>query len=260
MNRALRIASCMAENAMPFARAVADYLDRRLGAAVEFVEDIPWQEREQALYRGEIDLCWICGLPYARQRDARPGSVEPLAAAVPKAPRYAGRAVYFSDVVVRAGSAAMGLDDLRGARWAFNEPNSHSGHNVLLAHVGASFFGALEEAGSHEEAIRRVVGGASDAAAIDSTVLETELRRRPGIGRGLRVVASLGPSPAPPWVCSGGLPAAVRAAVADALAGMHRDPSGGAILAEAGLSRVARVADSDYDPIRRLDAKCGLEI
>jgi len=253
MSVALRVASCMAENAMPFARALAAWLGGRLGAAVEFVEDVPWQEREQALYRGEIDLCWICGLPYARRRDAGV-ALEPLAAAVPAHRRYAGRAAYFSDVVVRADFPARRFDDLRAARWVFNEPNSHSGYNALLAALG-SVPSRLEPAGSHQHALARVLDGSADAAAIDSTVLETELRVSPGLASRLRAVASLGPSPAPPWVARTSLPAGLRAAISDALVTMHETDEGAEILAAAGLRRLAAVTDTDYDAIRALDVR-----
>jgi len=258
MRRVLRVASCMADNAMPFPRELSAWLGARLGLEARFVDDVPWQERERALYHGEIDLCWLCGLPYARRRDAFPASLEPAVAAVPAAERYRGEAIYFSDVIVRAGYPARGLGELRGARWTFNERNSHSGYNAVLAHLartGAApgFFGALAESGSHQEALRRVLAGGADAAAVDSTVLETELRREPALARRLRVVGSLGPSPAPPWVFSGAVEAELRAASVERLVRMHLDARGRAILAAADFARLVKASDPDYDPIRRDD-------
>ena len=55
-----------------------------------------------------------------------------------------------------------------------------------------------------------IATGQLDASAIDSMVLEMELRRNPVLGRSLRVVETCGPSPAPPWVVSRRLPSSVR--------------------------------------------------
>ena len=103
---------------------------------------------------GEIEVAWICGLPYVRRAD-RPGcAVELLAAPVMQAPRYQDRPVYFSDVLVRRESAYQNFSDLRGARWAYNEPNSQSGYHITCytlaqLHTDGRFFGHAIQAGSH---------------------------------------------------------------------------------------------------------------
>ena len=60
----LLLTSCMSEAADPFCRTLADYLAERLGMDVSFVDDIPWQERLERLYTGEIQAGWVCGLVY----------------------------------------------------------------------------------------------------------------------------------------------------------------------------------------------------
>ena len=92
--------------------------------------------------------------------------------------RYQDRPVYFSDVVVRRDRAHFeSFVDLRGASWAYNEPRSHSGFNVVRAYLAESghlddFFGAVVESGAHSESLEMVLSGRVDGAAIDSTVLE----------------------------------------------------------------------------------------
>ena len=108
-------------------RELAAYLEGRLGRPVRAALDPPWQERERMLVAGQAHLGWICGLPYVRLA----GVLEPLAAPVMAAPRYQNRPVYFSDVVVRREDPFRRLEDLRGAAWAYNEPNSHSGYGVV---------------------------------------------------------------------------------------------------------------------------------
>jgi phosphonate transport system substrate-binding protein len=113
-------------------------------------------------------------------------------------------------VIVPAGSPARSLADLRGARWAYNEPSSWSGYWVTLARVGAwDYFGSVTAAGYHQEALRMVARGAVDGAAIDGQVLAVELSRDPDLRAQVQVVETLGPAPIQPVVVRAGLDPAV---------------------------------------------------
>ena len=69
MKAALRIASCMAPNADRMCSALVGYLSSRLRWKIELVHHVGWTERERLFDAGEIDLCWICGLPYIEKAD-----------------------------------------------------------------------------------------------------------------------------------------------------------------------------------------------
>jgi phosphonate transport system substrate-binding protein len=259
----LLLASLMADNAAAFCSDLARFLTGRLGATVRVLDDVPWQERERRLYRGDAQLGVVCGLQYvyAVDRGERPG-VDPLCAPVMRRPRYGDRPIYYSDVVVRRASAARSLADLRGATWAYNEPTSHSGYNLpryvlAVRGQGADFFGRTVESGAHQRSLRLVLDGTVDAAAIDSTVLERELRLHPELAGRLRVIETLGPSPIPPLVVSRTLPAPLRARLAGLLLAMHRDRDGLAVLAAAEVARFVPVAEDDYEPIRRMARVAG---
>jgi phosphonate transport system substrate-binding protein len=203
----LKLASWMAENAEPFCAAVADHLTEELHIAVEYVNDGPWQERERRFDAGMIQILWLCGLPYVEKADQCGLDTELLAVPVPVGERYRGRPAYFSDVIVRNDSQYESLFDLRGARWAYNEPRSHSGYNVVRAYLAEfaqhqEFFGAAIESGAHSASLEMVLSGAVDGAAIDSTVLEWYFAHDDERAARLRVLDTLGPSPMPPWVVS----------------------------------------------------------
>jgi len=251
----LRITSCMADNAEATCRAISRWLGERLGLATEFVDCIPWQERERELDAGRIHLCWICGLPYVRKADALPPQVEACVAPVMALPRYAGAPVYYSDIVVHRDSPYRDFADLRGSSLAYNEPDSHSGHNVLrhrLAELGETggYFGRAIESGAHQASLRMIADGRIDASAVDSTVLEAEIARDPALVKALRVIGTLGPSPMPPWVLHRALDPALRAGIRDGLLVMHTDPAGRHILAQWGIAHFVTVDNTHYDPIR----------
>lgn len=251
--------SCMAPVADRFVGALADLIGRRLAIETRFVQEIPWQQREQWLDEGRIQLGWLCGLPYVWKvdRGSQAAPLDLLAAPVYEGRRYAGRPVYFSDVVVRRDSPFHHFEQLRGASWAYNERRSHSGYwltRYILAQRGldGDFFGRVVGAGSHERSLQKIVAREIDAAAIDSTVLELVLERQPALDQQIRVLESWGPSPIPPWLVHGRTPPALREALRSVLLQMHEDEEGRAVLRLAHMARFVTVRDEDYDPIRQM--------
>jgi phosphonate transport system substrate-binding protein len=256
----LSLTSIQAPNQDWIAAALAGYLGRKLGINCEFIENPPWQEREQMLTAGQINMSWICGLPYVQKIDREGAQIELLAAPVMRNARYQGKPIYYSDVIVRRESSFKSFEDLRAGRWAYNEPNSHSGYNLtryMLAQMGEldGFFEVLTEAGSHQSALQMLLDGKIDGTSIDSTVLEIELKKRPEIADHIRTIAIWGPSPIPPWVIHKKVPADMRATIRRTLLGMESDLEGKALLAELGMKRFTRVSDADYDPIREMARK-----
>lgn len=250
----------MAENTEALCRSIAEIIEIEVGIPTEYVTGIPWQERERLFDLGEIQILWLCGLPYVDKADLANSDMELLAVPVPAGARYHGRPVYFSDVVVRRRSSFESFVDLRGASWAYNEPRSHSGFNVVrayLAEIGQSkgFFGSVVESGAHSNSIELILSGAIDGAAVDSTVLEWLLSQRADLDDQLRVIDTIGPSPIPPWVISTKLSGSLRAQVRQAVLTLHLSPVGRAALGGAQLAKFTFAHDCDYDPIRRMARK-----
>ena len=78
----------------------------------------------------QIQVLWLCGLPYVRKAQFKDFAIELLAVPIPLGSRYRAEPIYFSDVVVKRESRFRSFYDLRGSSWAYNEPMSHSGFNV----------------------------------------------------------------------------------------------------------------------------------
>lgn len=172
----LTFTSCMAPNSDDTTRKITEYVGQKLNMQTTFINDVSWQERERLFDAGEIQVCWICGLPYVWKADEEHSEIELLVVPVMASERYKGQPVYYSDVVVHRTSHYEHFTDLANTTWAYNEPRSHSGYNVTryyLAQKGlpGTYFGKVIEAGSHETALQMILDHEIDAAAIDSTVL-----------------------------------------------------------------------------------------
>lgn len=258
MMQRLRISSCMAPNMETMVAGVADWLAGQLDRPVEFVQGVGWRQREAMFDRGEIDMLWICGLPYVWKADDPARSVRLVAAPVMAAERYQDQPVYFSDVVVAREAPFQTFADLAQARWAINEPNSHSGYNLTryyLAEHGLdwTYFRSVLPAGSHEACLMALLAGDIDAAAIDSTVLEQAVRSTPALQQRIRIIETFGPSPIPPWIAGDDLQPRLLARLRAELLAMAQDQEGCKVLASAGFARLVAVDDRDYDPIRRME-------
>jgi phosphonate transport system substrate-binding protein len=256
----IRMASLMADNAAFWYREISRYLARRTGLRMQVVENVPWQERERMLDRGEVQLAFICGLPYVRKVDRPPARIELLAAPVMGSARYQRQPIYFSDVVVRRDSPFRSFADLRGASWAYNEQGSQSGYNLIRCHLAqlgelSGYFGDVIEAGAHQTSLRMVLDGRVDASAIDSIVRELELKLHPELALELRIIETLGPSPIPPAVISTRVPAATRQSLREALLRMHEDDEGRRVLDAGMAARFVEIADGAYDEIRAMAIK-----
>jgi phosphonate transport system substrate-binding protein len=249
---ALTIATYMAPCAYPAYQAAARQIGVYTDRPVRFVEGSSPDE----LLTGDVDAAFICGLPYVRLADQHPRMVAAVAAPVLGGRRYAGRPVYFSDVIVRRDDPATSLDDLIGRPFAYNEAASYSGWLVVWHHMqprgglSAISLSPTFRTGSHQASIASVAHGEADWAAIDSQVLAILVRQYPRLAVRLRVVESLGPSPVPPFVVRTAVPQLVRRQIVEALRNAATVGSARRVLTAAGITGFVAASDADYDPIR----------
>jgi len=247
-------AAVTSQEGLPAYQKLADYLTQRTGSQNKMIGDLSYRTINAMLRAGAVDVGFICGYPYTELKVRQP-DLTLLAAPVPVGARYQHRPVYFSELVVNRGSAFQSLDDLRGKRLAFNSDISNSGYNMPrfeLVERGLTkgFFGSTLQSGAHDDSVKFVAEGRADAAFVDSLVLDDMLRRKHPAAAQIRIIASLGPAPAPPVVARPGMPLEQRNGLQRALLEMDQNPQGRAILAELGIERFVRVSDQDYQPIR----------
>ena len=189
---------------------------------------------------GAVDVGFVCA-PSFRFLNRSSRAVELLPLPVPSDPRALGKPVYFADVVVSPSSSARTFNDLRGARWAYNDRNSKSGWfsmaECCAPEPPETFFSELIASGSHLRSLELVADGLADAAAIDSNVLRMQ-------GSSLRVLESWGPFAIQPTVIRTALPEETKRRVADALLTMHERHEDS--LAQFGLLRFVDGHEDDY--------------
>ncbi|RCJ31966.1 phosphate ABC transporter substrate-binding protein [Nostoc minutum NIES-26] len=203
--KGLRIISYLAPNGLGFYQAIAAYLGRVLGIETQLEQGECDPLEDPLLFQDQLDLAFICGLPLVRYSQIISNQLQTLVAPVLQSSRYGNCPIYYADVIVNADSNIKKFADLLGKTFCYNDLGSNSGYNLLCHRLiqetyPHNFFGKTIQSGFHQRSIRWVVEGLADCAAIDSVVLEQELKDFPELSQHLRVVEVLGPSPMPPLV------------------------------------------------------------
>lgn len=253
----LRFGTFLAPNIMPVYEAVAEAVGSRLGLSTELVVETNYDN----CVKDVNDVCFVCSLPYVVFERQGLSPAVPVAAPVISEPRYQGRPIYFSDVIVPRDSEAQSFLDLRGRSWAFNEPLSHSGYGITRFHLVQlgetnGFFGEVIEAGYHETSIQMVIDGEVDASAIDSQVLSVSLRDDPTLRDEIRIIDSLGPSTIQPVAVSKRIEIELRSQIVDILTSLHENPKIRGRLEHGLVDRFVEVGPEDYDDIRSMLDAC----
>jgi phosphonate transport system substrate-binding protein len=251
----LRFTTYLAPSVRPVYEFVARAVGERLGIETELLDGTSCDR----FASGEGDVGFICGLPYVELASGPEPPFELLAAPVLSGARYAGRPIYFSDVIVHADSDIHSFEELRGRTWSFNEPHSHSGYCVTRAHLARigeprGFFNLVVEAGFHQRSIELNRERVVDGSAIDSQVLEVAMREDPALTDELRIVETLGPSTIQPVVASMTLPAPLRRDLRGILVDLGHSPDERDALGRGLVAGFEVVEDADYDDIRAMVA------
>ena len=248
----LRFATFLSPLLYEVYEGISRYIGEQTGLPIRFAVGGSPEE----LGHGQVDVGFVCGLPYSLMARRDDAPVEALAAPVLHPERYGGEPRYFSDVVVRRDSPFASFEDLRGCVWGYNERTSHSGWNLVCSSLyrrglGLDYFSHMRKTGSHLSSLRMLERGEIDATAIDSHVLDVARLRQADLDARLRVIEVLGPSSIPPVVVSKTLDSSLKRAIQVALLGMHTDRQAAQVLQKGLIARFVAVGDEHYEHIYR---------
>ncbi len=243
------------ENLRLFDRWAA-YLTRRTGRSVSFVQRRSYQEITEMLAANEIQLAWICGYPFVRNRD--PEYLELLAV-----PVFLGTPRYRSYVIVPSDSAYQDLRDLEGRVFAYSDPDSNSGYLVPRSILWQrsvnpdDYFRLTFFTYSHAETVQAVAERVADGGAVDSYVWEFLALNNPKMASRTRVIMQSGEFGFPPLVVRKDLDSQIRSRLREVLLGMTEDEEGRMLLNEMVLDGFVEGAPALYDSIRTLGRQYG---
>lgn len=241
-------------------KPVVAYLENVLGVPVEFRNATDYAGVIEALNAGKLQVAGLGPAAYAQAWIVSGGKVEPLAGQIANDGTFG----YHSVVVVKADSPYQRIEDLRGKKFAFADPNSTSGFQApsfFLKEAGIdpeSFFGTTAFSGSHENSVIALLNDTFDAAA---TWWNSEERSnfsrmwdKGMIPKGsVRVIWKSPLLPSSPVTVRSDLPAALKQLVAKAYLEMPTaDPAAWKALTDGKMKAYRAVSHAEYEPIVRM--------
>jgi len=164
-----------------------------------------------------------------------------------------GNKGYHGYIITKKGSGLKSLDDLKGKKWAFTDPNSTSGTLVPTVYFGKiklnpnKYFSKVIYSGSHQNSIMSVKNGTVDGASTN------DLDFARGLGAGLwknddfNILWTSDLIPAAPIACKTNLPASFKMAMRGALVSIDSKYT-----KNLKVLRYDSTDDSFYNPIREL--------
>lgn len=233
-------------------RALLEWVTAR--AEVDFeVIDYPAPAPLPALWaRPDAACMFMCGYPLS-QAQPQP---RVIAAPVPGPRRYAGRPVYWTDIIVPIDSSITRLEQTLGRKFAYTTEDSQSGYQaprLLYAHHahGASLFAAtVGPLVTPRRIVEAVLGGDADAGPLDSYVHDLLRLHEPELARRLRVIATTPPTPIPPLVAAPGIAGVDAARIAEALLAVGKSNALAALRTTLQLDGFAPATADDYRVLR----------
>lgn len=187
-------------------RAVIDWVSKKASLPVEFVEHAPPKLLSDLWSRADLGVVQMCGLPAS----LRQPSPTILAAPQPSLARYGGKAVYMSDLAVRADSRFQKLEDTFGGVAGYTLKDSQSGYFafrtlLLTKHPQAQYKKIVGGLMNARGIVKALVAGEIDVGPLDGYVWDLIRAGDPAFAAQVRVIATTDPTPMPPLIATASL-------------------------------------------------------
>ncbi|MBD3869184.1 MAG: PhnD/SsuA/transferrin family substrate-binding protein [Acidobacteria bacterium] len=254
------------------------YLSEAVGhrIAVRIVQLPSYAELLDEYRGGRIDAAFFGSFTYAVANAA--DSLQLVAR-----PERAGVSTYKGLILARRDSGIRTVEDLRGKRFSFIAETTAADLFVKAwfrrqgIKEPADYLGSMQDAGSHEASIRRILSGEVDAGAAKDLVYSRLLEMEPGIESELVILAESEPVPdnalairnTTRLICvrchqdesKGAVPPAnLHALLVEALMKLESHPDGPAVLAAVGADRFVSTTNEDYANLYRMVRELGIDL
>src|SRR5258706_12718257 len=182
-------------------RAVINWVTREAAISVEFVEHAPPKLLSDLWSRPDLGVVQMCGLPAS----LRTPSPIVLAAPLPSLPRYGGRAIYMSDLAVRADSKFQTLGDTFGGVAGYTLKDSQSGYfafryYLMTQHPQATYGKIVGGLLNPRGVVQALAKGDIDVGPLDGYVWDLIRAGNPKSAGEVHSTACTDPTPELPYV------------------------------------------------------------
>ena len=241
-------------------KPVRAYLEKQLGVKIKWRSATDYAGIIEGVKAKKIEIARFGPASYSKAWLVMNGKVEPLVGELDKKGNFGYNAV----VIVKKDSAYKTIQDLKGKKFAFADPNSTSGHQApryFLNEMGIDadkFFSKVAFSGSHENSVMALYNGTFDGAATwwrseersNMQRMESKGMIKPGQ---YRIIWKSPKLPSSPWAMATWLPQEMRNDVREVLYNLPKsDPAAWKALTDGKASAYRKVTHEDYEAIVRM--------
>ena len=216
--------------------------------SIEIVDHPPPAPISELWRRPDKAAVFMCGLPWSLAAE-QPGLV---VAPVPSPAPFGDQPRYWSDVVVRADSPFLAIEQTFGHRLALTTPESQSGYaallHALMPHGGRAplFREIIEPRFTPMGALMAVIERKAELAPIDSYAFALLSKHAPELTAQVRIIMRTEPTAIPVLVASGPASPRITAAFLQA----REVPAAAELMDQLLIHRFARPERAAYDVLR----------
>jgi len=236
-------------------RPIVEHLQREMSVPISIVVGASYEDMEQKVVNGEVDLANLTPYSYVQAKARAPG-IHVFASHVSD-----GSPSYACYVIVRDDDPARRLADLKGRTFGFVDRSSASGWLVPAARMLEEGMHPLDDLrptflGGHDRVFDALVDGQVDAGAIYAGALIESRLRRPEAVR-VRVLAKGTRMPHDAYVARPAFPIHAARGIAAALSDISTTTAAGrrTLATTPQLNGFLPVDDSHYDEVRDVHAR-----
>jgi phosphonate transport system substrate-binding protein len=215
-------------------RPLTNYFGKAVGRPVQLIQRRNYQEVNDLLARGGVDVAFVCTGAYLEGKDIMSLLV---------VPRINDKVTYRSYLIVHSSSAIDSFEELRGKVFAFTDPLSNTGYFHPLSILAETkeqpetFFARTIFTYSHDRSIYAVVRGLVDGASVDHLVYQYAVRRDHEIGLQTKIIDKSKEYGIPPVVVPAQTEASKKKQLQELFLRMHEDEEGRKALKDLGIDR-----------------------
>ncbi len=232
-------------------REFINYIGEKAHRPVEFVDREQYDEINQLMKEGRVDLAFVCSGPYVDGH--QDFGMELLAA-----PQVYRQTVYYAYIIVAKDSPIKSFTGLRGKTFAFADPLSNTGKLVpeyMLAKMHEtpeSFFKKTIYTYAHDKSIKAVAQGVVDGASVDSLIWDYTNRINPALTAETKIIEKSPPYAVPPVTIRSDLRPELKRALRTIFLNAHQDARGRQLLDKMMIDRFIIIDDRAYDSVREM--------
>jgi phosphonate transport system substrate-binding protein len=197
-------------------KPLEDYIAKVSGLKVEYKQSTDYAALIEAAVAGKVDIASFSGFTYVTATN-NGAKITPFASIITKEGQEPG---YYSEAIAPADSAIATIDDFKGKKVCFVDPNSTSGYlfptyNLLKANINPETDITPVFAGKHDASALKVSQGVECEAGFAEDVA---VDAQPGLKTITKTMV-----PGAPMVLADALPADLKTKLIDALANVTID-------------------------------------